>query len=177
MNAFDWLLLAVIALSALAAYARGIVRSLIALAAWVVGLVAALMFAPWLAAMLPAMPEHPLAPALAAFVLIFVGTLAGGALVAWPLRALIHGAGLGFVDRSLGAFFGVARGGVLVLAFVLAAGLTKLPTADWWQNSMFARPLSDVALSLRPWLPSQWGERLDYPERGGAPATDRGKVT
>ena len=40
---------------------------------------------------------------------------------------MIRKAGLGFVDRVLGALFGFARGGVLVLAFVLVAGLTTLP--------------------------------------------------
>jgi membrane protein required for colicin V production len=173
MNAFDWLVLAVLALSAIAAFARGIVRSLVALVAWIVGLIAALVWTPAVSAMLPAIVRYPLVPPVVAFVLIFVVVLVAGALIAWPLHALIHGAGLGFVDRALGAVFGVARGVLLALAFVLAAGLTALPAADWWQNSLFARPLAEVALSLRPWLPPQWGERLDYSGRGGSPATDR----
>jgi membrane protein required for colicin V production len=83
---------------------------------------------------------------------------------------VIHKAGLGFVDRGLGGLFGFARGGVLVLAFVLVAGLTTLPLRDWWQNSTFASPFEAAALSLRPWLPPQWAQRLAYPDRRTAPA-------
>ena len=45
MNGFDFALIAIIALSTLFAFARGIVRELIALATWVVGLVAAFAYA------------------------------------------------------------------------------------------------------------------------------------
>jgi len=173
MNAFDGLVLVVVAVSALTAFARGIVRSLIAFVAWIVGLVVAVTYAPAVGAMLPALPAHPLAPVAVAFALIVVAALVAGALVAWPIRALIHGVGLGFLDRALGAVFGLARGVVIVLAFVLGAGLTTLPAAEWWQNSFLARLLSDVALELRPWLPPEIGERLDYSGRGGAPVTDR----
>jgi membrane protein required for colicin V production len=162
MTGFDWLVLAAIVLSTLFAYARGIVRSLIALAAWIVGLVAAIAWTPAVAALLPAMPEYPFVPPVVAFVMIFVAVLIAGALIAWPLRTLLHRAGLGFVDRSMGALFGVARGVVLVLAFVLIAGMTALPAADWWQNSWLARPLSEAVLALRPRLPREWVERLDY---------------
>ncbi len=172
MTAFDWLVPGVIVLSALAAYARGIVRSMMALVAWVVGLVAAVAWSPAVGGMLPQLPEYPLVPYLIAFVLIFIAALVVGALIAWPLRAVIHGAGLGFVDRSLGALFGVARGVVLVMAFVLAAGLTTLPATDWWQNSWLARRLSELALDFRPWLPPQWAERLDYSGRRSTSAPD-----
>lgn len=168
---FDVALVALLVLSALLAYARGIVRSLIGLVAWVAGFVAGLAFAAQLARVLPAFPETPWLPHAIAFVLIFVAAIVLGALVAWPLRALVHGAGLGFVDRGLGAVFGVARGALLALAFVLIAGLTPLPQRDWWQNSLFAPMLEIAALGLRPWLPPAWAERLVYPPRVAAPSS------
>ncbi len=66
---------------------------------------------------------------LVAFALILIAALVLGALVAWPLSSVIRKSGLGFVDRFLGAVFGIARGAVLALAFVLFAGLTTLPQA------------------------------------------------
>lgn len=170
MTAFDVAIVAVIALSVLFGFVRGIVRSLIGLAAWVTGFVLAIGFAPVVAAVLPAFPDAPLLPHVLAFVLLFVLALVAGALVAWPLRSVIHKAGLGFLDRGLGGLFGMARGAVLVLAFVLVAGLTALPSRDWWQNSSFASPFEEAALSLRPWLPPQWAQRLAYPDRRTAPA-------
>lgn len=165
MTWFDWMVIAVVALSALTAFARGIVRSLIALVAWVVGLIAAIVWTPALGAMLPQSASYPFVPYLVAFVLIFIAALVAGALIAMPLRAIINAAGLDFVDRSLGAVFGLARGAVLVVAFTLIAGLTTLPAADWWQNSIFAPTLARSALSLAPWLPRKWADELDYSGR------------
>jgi membrane protein required for colicin V production len=64
---------------------------------------------------------------IVAFASILVAALLAGALVAWPLGSVIRKSGLGFVDRFLGAIFGVARGALLVVGFALVAGLTSLP--------------------------------------------------
>ena len=172
MTAFDLAIVGVVALSALIAFVRGIVRSLIGLAAWLAGFVAGIAFAPAVARVFPAFPEYPLLPYALAFVLIFILAIVAGAILAWPLHAVIHKAGLGFVDRGLGFVFGVARGALLILAFVLVGGLTPLPDRQWWQNSWLAPPFEAGALSLRSWLPPAWDERLRYPDR----SRDAGKT-
>ena len=53
---------------------------------------------------------------------------------------------------------------------VLLAGLTTLPRTDWWQNSLTSPALTAAALTLRPWLPKVWAERLDYGPRERRPA-------
>jgi len=166
MTVFDGVVLGVIALSMLFAFVRGVTRELIALLAWVVGFFAAVAFTPLVGAWLPDFGENAVVRYLVAFVLILLAALLAGALVAWPLSSVIRKAGLGFVDRFLGAVFGIARGLVLVMAFVLIAGLTTLPRQDWWQNAALAKPLAVAALSLAPWLPRQWSERLDYSREG-----------
>ena len=168
MNAFDWSVLALVILSMLFAFYRGVTRELIALVAWVLGFVAAVALTPLLGGMLPEIGSNPVLRYLLAFIAIFIGCLVLGALIAWPLATVIHKAGLGFVDRFLGAVFGAARGAVLVMSFVLVAGLTTLPRLDWWQNAALAPPLAAAALSLKPWLPPEWGERLDYSREGRA---------
>ena len=170
MNAFDWTIVAVVAMSILFAFSRGVTRELIALVTWVLGFVAAVTLTPLLGGMLPEIGNNPVLRYLVAFVAVFIGCLVLGALVAWPLAGVIHKAGLGFVDRFLGAIFGVARGVVLVVAFVLVAGLTTLPRLNWWQNAALAPPLAVAALSLKPWLPPEWAERLDYSRDGRNPA-------
>jgi membrane protein required for colicin V production len=169
MNAFDWTIVGVLAVSIVFAFFRGVTRELIALVAWVLGFVAAVALTPLLGGMLPEFGANPVLRYLVAFVGVFLGCLVLGALLAWPLTSVIHKAGLGFVDRFLGAVFGVARGAVLVVAFVMVAGLTTLPRLDWWQNSALAPPLVVAALSLKPWLPPEWAERLDYSRQGRAP--------
>jgi membrane protein required for colicin V production len=166
MTVLDWSVIGVVVASMLIAFARGITRELIALLAWVVGFFAAVAFSPLVGAMLPEFGGHPVVRYLIAFVAILLVALLLGALIAWPLRSVIRRAGLGFVDRFLGAVFGIARGVVLVLVFVLFAGLTTLPRLNWWQNSALAPMLVVGAMALAPWLPSEWARRLDYSREG-----------
>jgi len=172
---FDAAVIFVIALSTLFAFVRGVVRELIALIAWIAGFIAALAFTPLVGSWLPDF-GHPALRYLIAFAAILIGALILGALIAYPLARAIRAAGLGFVDRFLGSIFGLARGLLLVVAFVLAAGLTELPRADWWQNATLAPPLVVLALSLKPYLPPQWAERLDYSREGARRAAERVKA-
>lgn len=166
MTAFDWSVITVMALSMLLAYARGLTRELIALLAWGFGFFAAVAFSPLVGAWLPELGGSPVIRYIVAFAVILIAALVLGALVAWPLSSVIRKSGLGFVDRFLGALFGIARGLVVAVAFVLVAGITSLPRQDWWQNAALAPPLVAAALSLVPWLPSAWAERLDYSRQG-----------
>lgn len=167
MTSFDWAVMAIVALSTLFAFLRGVVREVIALVAWIVGFVAAIAFAPAVGELLPDVAGHPALRYVIAFALILIGTLIIGALVAWALSRVIRAVGLGFVDRFLGGVFGFARGLVVVLAFAVVAGLTDLPRSAWWQNSTFAPPIVAGVEALKPYLPQALAERLDY-SRGGA---------
>lgn len=166
MTVLDWSVIGVLALSILLAYARGFTRELIALLAWVLGFFAALAFSPLVGAWLPEFGGSPVVRYIVAFVAIMILAIVLGALVAWPLSTVIRKSGLGFVDRFLGGIFGIARGVVVVLAFVLIAGLTSLPRHDWWQNAALAPVLVAAALSCAPWLPAEWVQRLDYSREG-----------
>jgi len=176
MTLFDLAIIGVIALSALLAFVRGVIRELIALIAWVVGLVGAIAFTPTVGSWIPDFGGHPVLRYVIAFALILIGALLVGALIAYPLSRAVRVLGLGFVDRFLGSIFGLARGLLIVLAFVLVAGLMALPRADWWQNSMLAPPLVVMALALKPWLPPHWAERLDYSRGGRSAAPTQQKV-
>lgn len=170
MTAFDFIVIGIIGLSTLFAFARGFVRVVISLAAWIVALVAAFQYADTLVAWLPALGGAPRVRYIAAFVLIVVVVLLVGALLGWLLSRLVRAVGLGFVDRTLGAVLGLARGLLIVVIGVLIAGLTTLPQQEWWRNAMFAPALVDAALSLRPWLPQGWAEQLAFPRSERKPA-------
>ena len=175
MTPFDLAILAVLLLSTLFAFLRGVVRELIALVAWVVGFVGAVAFAPTVGAWIPEIPGYPAVRYLIAFAVILIAALVIGAIIAGPLARVIRAAGLGFVDRFLGSIFGMLRGLLVIVGFVLVAGLTTLPRADWWQNSALVPAFITGALALKPWLPERWAERLDY-SRDGAPRASAQKV-
>jgi membrane protein required for colicin V production len=169
MNGFDIAVLVVVVLSTLLAFARGVVRELIALASWVAALVLALALGGEVASMLPVLETSPAARYILAAGLVFIGVLVAGAAIAHLLTKAVRAVGLGFLDRLLGAVFGIARGVAIVLLFVLVAGVTTLPRYEWWQNAAFGPVLVTAALALRPWLPPGWAGRLDYSPGGRRP--------
>jgi membrane protein required for colicin V production len=170
MTWLDIAVVAIVALSLLFAYVRGIVRTLIGLVAWIAGLVLGVGFASPLAAHLP---TFGLAPDTAvpvsqivAFALIFVGAMVCGALIAWPLAGVVKAAGLTFLDRFLGGLFGILRAGVLLAALGMVAGISGLAQRDWWQNSATGPVLARLAAAIAPWLPPAWAGRLNFSAPG-----------
>ena len=172
MPYFDLIVFAVVALSTIFAFARGVVRELVAIASWIAGLVAALHYSDPAAALFSGFDISAAARHVLAFVLILFAVLVAGALVAGLVKSVVHGVGLGFVDRILGAVFGVLRGALLVVIFALIAGLTGLPRHDWWQNSIVGPILAESALALRPYMPPEWAARLDFSPTGKSRATN-----
>lgn len=162
MTVFDYVIIAVVALSVLLGLWRGVVGEVLAIAAWIAAFFAARYAAPFVEPVLAgAFPEPGLRMAIT-WVLIFVGVLLVIALARHVVRLLLRAAGLGLIDRLLGAFFGVARGMLVVLFGVLVAGLTPLPEAPWWRDAVLSPPLETIVLAGKPWMPKELAKRIDY---------------
>ena len=137
LTGFDWFLLALVLLSTLGAFRRGIVKVAFSLA----GLVAGILVASWnytaLAARLSAyVASHEVAN-IVAFVILLVVVMALFSLAARLVRKTISAVGFGFLDRLLGAMFGLVRGLLLgVAAMMLVAAF--VPQAEWLKNSLLA---------------------------------------
>ena len=121
MNALDTLLLVVIALLMLVGLLKGVTRLAIGIAALVAAFVLAARFHPPVASAIATAVDvaEPLAT-VAAFALIFLGTMLAGALVAFVARRTLKFAMLGWADRLAGAAVGL-------IAALLAAGLVLVP--------------------------------------------------
>ena len=162
MSALDIAILAVLALSVAWGIWRGFVREILSLAGWVLAFLAANAVAAQLGELLPASWARAEVRVLIAFVVVFVLVLSATTLVAALLSRLFKRAGLGGVDRTLGALFGLGRGVVILLAVTIAAGLTSLPRDPLWRSSVGAGMLTRTVLQLRPWLPPRLERRLRY---------------
>jgi len=162
MTWLDFAVLGVIGVSIVWGAWRGLAREVISVAGWVLAFFAANLFGGPLSAHLPAAIPSPELRFVTAFVAVFIVTLAVTTLIALLLSKIIKTVGLGGLDRTLGALFGVARGLLVVLAFALLAGLTGLPREPLWRNSVIGPSMARVALALRPWLPNTFAERLRY---------------
>ena len=162
MTSFDYAVLIIIGLSVLLSMMRGFVREILALASWVVAFFVARAYVMEVAPLLPeAIPNDSLRY-LAAFLALFLASLLVCSLLAIALSQLFRHVGLSWLDRGLGAFFGLARGLLIVVVLVLLAGLTSLPQDIRWRNAMFSAPLEAAVYGLLPWFPRAIAERVDY---------------
>ena len=161
MAALDWIMLAVLAASALLGAWRGLVYEVMSVLGWLASFILAQWFAPQAAALLPMMQNAGESLRYAAgFVLVFVATAFAGGLLAWLTKKLVEAVGMRPVDRTLGAAFGLVRGLVLLLAVTVVVGMTALKEADWWQASHGA-PVLEVALKgIKPVVPQDFGKYL-----------------
>lgn len=162
MASFDYVVLAVVALSLLIGSWRGVVSEILALVAWVVAFVAARTWAVPAGELLAGSATDPLVRQVIGFIAIFVGVLIVSALLRWLMSLLLKAVGLRPLDRMLGALFGIARGVLVVWVGVLLAGLTALPQQLWWRQAVLAPPLETAVLAARPWLPPELSKRIRY---------------
>jgi membrane protein required for colicin V production len=162
MTWVDYAVIVVLAASIGWGFWRGFVREVLSILAWVVGFLAANLFAGPLAEHMPQRIQSPELRVLAAFLLIFVLAFALTSLVGLIFAKFVRAMGLAELDRTLGALFGLGRGLLILLALAIAAGLTSLPRQPGWRDSASAARLAGAALALKPWLPPALADRLRY---------------
>jgi len=159
-NWLDWTLAVVVIISVAAAIHKGFVRELISLAALVAGLVVAALgyqrASVWFEDLTK---SHEVALGLA-FLALFLGTLAVGALLSVLARKLIKSAGIQWFDRFLGGVFGLVRG-VLVDSVLLLALLAFAIKPEAVHRSQLAPYISTgarvIALAMPSSLKTQFG--------------------
>jgi membrane protein required for colicin V production len=162
MTAFDYAVLGVVALSAVLGVWRGVIGELLALAAWVVAFFVARAGGDEVAQSLAGWITQPVMRLLAAYAAIVVVVLLVFAIGRKVLSMLVRAAGLGILDRMLGASFGVLRGMLVVVLAVMLAGMTSLPAAAWWREAVLAPPLETAVIAAKPWLPQELAKRIKY---------------
>ncbi len=162
MTWFDWIVIGVIGFSALLGLWHGLMREVLALIGWVAAGVCAAVFGADAAAMLPAVVPGSGLRLIVGVALTFVAVRLGVGLIAFIVGRIARAVGIGIGDRMLGGLFGAARGVVVLLLAVLIAGLTSLPQDPGWQESVFARPLVQLAMIAKPYLPRELVERIQF---------------
>lgn len=174
MNLADGLILAVLAISLIIGFVRGLIAEAAALLTWVGAVLGALHFGPTVADWLAAEIALPSARLILAYGLLFFAFLVVGTLAGWLLRQLVHASGLSGTDRVLGLCFGLARGVVIAAVAVFLAGFTPLARDPWWSESRLIPPLEQVARwmssFLPPWLVAQEDPGEEKERRKGEPS-------
>lgn len=142
INPADGVVLAVLLLSALLAFTRGMVAEVLSVAAWAGAALAALYALPFA---LPLVQRHVKVEMVA-----YVVTAAGLFIVALVVLTILFGrisrgvqnSSLSALDRSLGFVFGLVKGGVLIsVAYLFFAWLVPPAEQPQWLQQSKTRPL------------------------------------
>jgi membrane protein required for colicin V production len=163
MNSFDLLILATLALfTALGAW-RGLLSEVISLLTWVLACVLAWFYAAPVSRLLRGMVEDEALRQLLAFVLIFAAVFVLGLVTSWllhkhfPLKR-----GFRLANTVLGGLVGAARGGVIVIAVFLVAGLTSIPQRAWWRDAAFSPFFERAAIYVAGYIPRDIAQHIRY---------------
>jgi membrane protein required for colicin V production len=154
MSSFNWLdyaVLFIFAMSMLAGFMRGVVKEVISLVTWIAAFVIASMFATKLAAYFTSSSVGQSMTNVAGgmntslsyltlglcFLALFIATLIAGSIINFLFTTASQGLGIGFVNRLLGAAFGVVRGYLVVLIILFVISISPLTSQVWWGQSQF----------------------------------------
>ncbi|EPJ45448.1 MAG: putative colicin V production membrane protein [Osedax symbiont Rs1] len=135
MNWADWVILAILGISALFSLRRGFVKEALSLVTWVAAFVVARLFSGALAVVLENYIDTPSIRIAAAFAGLFIIMLIAGAIISNLFDMLVNATGLSATDRVLGMGFGVVRGGLVVVVIVALAAQTPAIKDEWWGQS------------------------------------------
>ncbi|OPX56622.1 membrane protein required for colicin V production [Oceanospirillum multiglobuliferum] len=140
----DWVIIAVLAVSALMGLLRGMVREAISLTTWVAAMLLGRTFGPKIADMLSPylsneMLRLGLGYALTVVMVIVIGSVAGRIG-----KTLVSASGLGHFDRALGLIFGTLRGAAILVIIVAIVSLTPLAKESVWHESKLVPMLEDL---------------------------------
>ena len=159
MTVVDVVVIFVICLSALFSLIRGFVKESISLATWIIAIWLAATFAPQLAAVLPDYFETEAVRQMIGFGVLFVLTLIVGAIVNTLVSQVVKKTGLSGADRIFGIAFGLLRGGLIIIVFVVIGGMTPLPELEWWQSSTLLQWFESVVIVIQEYVPSDFGSQ------------------
>ncbi|MGA0025558.1 MAG: CvpA family protein [Burkholderiales bacterium] len=162
MTVLDYAVLAIIGFSIVLSIIRGLVREVLALAAWALAFVAAWLFGGEVAVLMPAEIPSTELRVLAGFAATFFAVLLAMSLIAMAVSQVVKSAGLSVEDRMLGGVFGLLRGYAIVMFLVLLAGTTELPAQPFWREAVLRPLLERSAYVVKSWLPVEISQHIKY---------------
>jgi membrane protein required for colicin V production len=163
MNTFDLVIFTILLLFTLFGAWRGLVREVITVLTWALSFVMAWLFAGRIAGLFAGLVGDPALRQLLAFVLIFIVVFVLGLAASWLIhKAMPAKGGFRIANMALGGLFGAARGGLIVIAVFLVAGLTSFPQRSWWRESAFTPFFERSALYVCGYLPSDIARHIRY---------------
>lgn len=161
MIAVDYVILAIVILSAVMGLVRGLLREAIAVVTWFLAIVLAWSFGPSLEPHLGGILVGSPLRIWAARAIIFVGILLLGGAISVVVSHYVRVSMFAGMDKFLGFVFGIVRGIVIVGAFTIAVQALRMDEDASWKRSKLMPYAIGVADALRGIV----GEKLERLEK------------
>lgn len=162
LNWVDFIIIGVVALSALVSLIRGLIPEVLSLATWVAAFAVAMKFFPEIAPRFEPYLANETFRNVGAFAAIFVSILIVGALINYLIGSMVKATGFKATDRILGIAFGATRGALVIALAVLGLGLTTIPEESWWQESKLMPKFEEAADWLKEKMPENVRSHFDF---------------
>jgi membrane protein required for colicin V production len=163
MNWLDFILLAILLSSTVSGAMKGMARVAIGLVATILGV---LFAARWYTDAGMLFREYVSSPAIAnaiGFLVILIAFTVAGAIIAAMLAAIFKWVGLSWLDRSLGAVFGLLRGLlVAVVLLMIALSFPRQTPHAALSGSRFAPYVIEAARVLAAVTPPELREAIRH---------------
>lgn len=184
LNGFDYIALAIIALSALIGLTRGFIQTIMSFVAWIGSIFVALYLFPYVQPIIAESISSEIVANSLTFIGIYLASLVFFILLGFQLLLIAEALRFGPVDRSLGLAFGIVRGVVLVT--VIFIGITfflslfgmhdsneevnKQKTPDWLADAQTYNMLQVSASTAMGMVPDDVFDRVkDFAESFDSP--------
>jgi membrane protein required for colicin V production len=149
MVTLDYIILAIVLISAFAGLIQGFLREACSLVTWVLGVWLAWKLGPVIAPHLGGALRTAPYGLWAGRAIVFVAVLVIGAIVGATVNHFVRLSMFSGLDRLLGFVLGLARGVVIVGVVIILAQAVKLDGEAWWKKSRLVPLAEPVAGALR----------------------------
>ena len=158
LTGLDYFLLFVILFSAIISLFRGFIREAMSLITWVVAVWLVLHFSDVFVDYLKTYVHSPGLQLAISALLVVMGTLIVGLMLSQCIMMMVRFTGLSGLDRLVGFFCGIARGGLIVLLLLVMGKTAHLDQRDWWKHSQMVVQFKPAMEWMQAWLPSHLDE-------------------
>ncbi|WP_158044519.1 CvpA family protein [Skermanella pratensis] len=163
INPTDIAVIVILLLSALLAFARGLVREVLSVGAWVGAAFATLYLFPHVLPLVQQVVAKDLIAKGVAGLAVFVTSLILLSILSHQISKGVRGSALSAVDRSLGFVFGIARGAVIVCLAYISVTWVFPPTEQprWLRDARTMPVIQTGAEMLRNLVPGRTGPAVE----------------
>lgn len=162
LSSVDWVLLGVLALSALLGALRGFVAEVLSMVVWIAAFWLAFVYGAEAAEWLKPQVQDAAGRLLLAYALVFIVAMIVGSVMTWLVGAMVKSVGLGGLNRFFGLVYGLGRGVVLGCVLVLLLGWTALPREPQWRASPLIPLYQAGAETMKDWLPEAAAKHVSF---------------